>query len=319
MEAERAAVRARLVGLRRAILVTHERPDGDAIGSLLALALMLRRLGKDAQPLVGGGLPERFAGLPGADGVVDAWPLEPTPVIALDCADQDRLAPPLPPGWPAPILNVDHHATNTRFGELNLVDSAATATAEVLLGLCGDLGLPLDAEIATNLLAGIVTDTIGFRTDNVTGDVFRKSAALLDAGGRLPEVYEQLLTARPLAAARYWGAGLARLRRDGDVVWSHLTLADRQAAGYSADDDADLVNFMATVDGSSVTVLFVEQPGRKVKISWRAHAGVDVSRLAQQFGGGGHEPAAGATLSGALEDVERRVLQATHQTLADRA
>ncbi len=316
MGGELAAARKRLTSLVEVVIVTHERPDGDAVGSLLALSLSLRRLGKHPFPLMAGGVPARYAWLPGADSVLPSWPAVAAPVIAVDCADQERLAPRLPAGWAQPALNIDHHATNTRFGEVNLVDASATATAEVLYDLASELGLPMDADIATNLLAGIVTDTIGFRTDNVTGGALRKAAALVDRGGRLPEVYERLLTVRPLAAARYWGAGLSRLQHQGDIVWTHLGLGDRTIAGYPGDDDADLVNFMATIDEARVAVLFVEQAGARVKVSWRTHAGIDVSRVAQQFGGGGHEPAAGATVEGRLEDVEKTVLAATAEAMA---
>jgi phosphoesterase RecJ-like protein len=316
VQGELKAAQDRLTVVDGVVIVTHERPDGDAVGSLLALSLSLQRLGKHPLPIIDGGVPERYAWLPGADHVQPSWPATPAPVIAVDCADQDRLSPRLPAGWTQPALNIDHHATNTRFGVINLVDSAATATAEIIYDLASDLGLPMDADIATNLLAGIVTDTIGFRTDNVTGGALRKVATLVDRGGRLPEVYERLLTVRPLAAARYWGAGLGRLQHQGDIVWTHLSLGDRTAAGYPGDDDADLVNFMATIDEGRVAVLFVEQGGGKVKISWRTHAGIDVSRVAQQFGGGGHEPAAGASVEGRLEDVEKSVLAATAQAMA---
>lgn len=315
MGGELAAVRERLTSLVEVVIVTHERPDGDAVGSLLALSLSLRLLGKRPFPVIAGGVPARYAWLPGADSVLPSWPAVPAPVIAVDCADEERLAPRLPAGWAQPALNIDHHATNTRFGEVNLVDPSATATAEVLYDLASDLGLPIDVDIATNLLAGIVTDTIGFRTDNVTGGALRKVAELVDRGGRLPEVYERLLTVRPLGAARYWGAGLSRLQHQSDIVWTHLSLSDRTAAGYPGDDDADLVNFMATIDEARVAVLFVEQTVGNVKVSWRTHAGIDVSRVAQQFGGGGHEPAAGATVEGRLEDVEKRVLAATAQAM----
>jgi phosphoesterase RecJ-like protein len=316
VQGELKAAQDRLTVVDGVVIVTHERPDGDAVGSLLALSLSLQRLGKHPLPIIDGGVPERYAWLPGADHVQPSWPATPAPVIAVDCADQDRLSPRLPAGWTQPALNIDHHATNTRFGVINLVDSAATATAEIIYDLASDLGLPMDADIATNLLAGIVTDTIGFRTDNVTGGALRKVATLVDRGGRLPEVYERLLTVRPLAAARYWGAGLGRLQHQGDIVWTHLSLGDRTAAGYPGDDDADLVNFMATIDEGRVAVLFVEQGGGKVKISWRTHAGIDVSRVAQQFGGGGHAPAAGASVEGRLEDVEKSVLAATAQAMA---
>jgi bifunctional oligoribonuclease and PAP phosphatase NrnA len=315
VQGELKIARDRLTAVDGVVIVTHERPDGDAVGSLLALSLSLQRLGKHPLSIMDGGVPERYAWLPGADSVLPSWPAVPAPVIAVDCADQERLAPRLPAGWGQPVLNIDHHATNTRFGVVNLVDSAATATAEVIYDLTSDLGLSMDSDIATNLLAGIVTDTIGFRTDNVTGGALRKVAELVERGGRLPEVYERLLTVRPLAAARYWGAGLARLHHQGDIVWTHLSLSDRTAAGYPGDDDADLVNFMATIDEGRVAVLFVEQGGGKVKISWRTHAGIDVSRVAQQFGGGGHEPAAGASVEGRLEDVEKTVLAATAQAI----
>ncbi|HET7009734.1 MAG TPA: bifunctional oligoribonuclease/PAP phosphatase NrnA [Anaerolineales bacterium] len=315
MEADRTLVNQRLAELQSAVIVTHERPDGDAVGSMLALSLCLRRLGKTVIPVIPGGIPARYASLPGADLVASDLPATPEKVIAVDCADLERCAPPILPDRRPPFINIDHHPTNTRFGEVNLVEPAAAATAEVLYDLILDGGLPINGDIATNLLAGIVTDTIGFRTDNVTSGVLRKTAALVDHGGRLQEVYERLLTQHTLAAARYWGAGLQRLQGDGRIVWTRLTLADRKLAEYPADDDADLVNFLGTVDSPSVALLFVEQPGGRVKVSWRSRAGVDVSRLAQQFGGGGHEPAAGATLEGTVEEVEAAVLRATRQSL----
>ena len=315
MEADRAQVSETLAGLAEVVVLTHERPDGDAVGSLLALSLCLQRQGKRVVPVVGGGIPARYASLPGAGLVASQLPASPHRVITVDCADLERCSPRIPDDRRPPLLNIDHHPTNTRFADLNLVDPASAATAEVIYDLVVHCSLPLDGDIATNLLAGIVTDTIGFRTENVTAALLRKTADLVEHGGRLQEIYERLLTQRTLAAARYWGAGLARLKGEGPIVWTRLTLADRQLAGYPENDDADLVNFLGTVDTASVALLFVEQPGGKVKVSWRSRAGVDVSRMAMRFGGGGHEPAAGATLEGDLDQVEAAVLQATRQAL----
>jgi phosphoesterase RecJ-like protein len=309
----------RLAELDRVVLLTHERPDGDAVGSVLGLAMVLRALGKHVTPVIGGGMPRRYASLPGADLAVDDLPEFPQPVITVDCADRERCGPPLPAGWPDPVLNIDHHPTNTRFGEINLVDVTASATAEVIFDLIAAARMPLTAEIATALLAGIVTDTIGFSTENVTATVLQKAAHLVERGGRLRDVYEQLLTQRTLAAARYWAAGLARLQGEDGIVWTRLTLADRADSGYTDSDDADLVNFLGTIDTAAIALLFIEQTGGKVKVSWRSRSGIDVSRLALQFGGGGHEPAAGATLEGPLDRVEAAVLQATRLALeADR-
>ncbi|HKY85111.1 MAG TPA: bifunctional oligoribonuclease/PAP phosphatase NrnA [Anaerolineales bacterium] len=316
MDAEIERARALLEGAHEIVLVSHERPDGDAVGSLLGLTLSLRRRGQSATAVLGAPLPSRYGFLPGASEVRPTIPAETDLLVAVDCADLGRTGIPagelrLPAG-----INIDHHPTNTRFAQVNLIDPQAAATAQILYELSPALGLPVDRAIATNYLAGLVSDTIGFRTPNVTPAVLRLAAEMESQTGSLAEVYAQLLDRRSFSAARYWGAGLARLERQGPVVWTQLTLEDRMAAGYSGTDDADLINLLGTVEGSEVSLVFVEQSGGQVKVSWRSRNGLDVSRLAQQFGGGGHEPAAGASVSGAMDDVVRRVVDATLAALS---
>jgi phosphoesterase RecJ-like protein len=315
LDPDLAQARRRLEHARRIAVVSHERPDGDAVGSMLGLVLSLRLAGRQAVPVLAGGLPARYDFLPGATEVASSVPSDTDLVVAVDCADLSRTALTAEQLRRAPAVNIDHHPTNTLFAEVNLVDPEAAATSQVLFAHSSALGLPIDRDVATNYLTGIVTDTIGFRTPNVTPAVLRLAAELEDRSGRLTEVYERLLQRRSFAAARYWGAGLGRLERKGPVVWASLTLEDRLASGYSGTDDADLINLLGTIEGAEVSLIFIEQGGGQVKVSWRSRNGLDVSRLALQFGGGGHEPAAGATVAGELEAVVARVVQVTLDAL----
>ncbi len=145
--------------------------------------------------------------------------------------------------------------------------------------------------------------------------VAKLAASLVELGAPLSEVYDRGLNRRTLSAARYWGRGLSSLGWDDGIVWASLTEEDRRAADYTGTDDADLINLLTTLDGARVALVFVEQPDGKVKVSWRSAAGVDVSQLAQGFGGGGHEPAAGAMIEGKLEEVRTQVLQSARAFL----
>ncbi|HMK09466.1 MAG TPA: bifunctional oligoribonuclease/PAP phosphatase NrnA [Anaerolineales bacterium] len=318
MDPETERGRALLEGARLVAVVSHERPDGDAVGSMLGLVLALRRRGQQAVPVLAGGLPPRYDFLPGAVDTRADVPAEADLLVAVDCAELSRTGIPAEQLRRAVGVNVDHHPTNSRFGHVNLVEPSAVATAQILYSLSPALGLPVDREIATNYLAGIVSDTIGFRTPNVSPAVLRLAAELESLADSLPRIYDLLISRRSFAAARYWGAGLSRLERRGPLVWASLTLEDRLAAGYSGSDDADLINLLGTIDGADLSLIFIEQGGGQVKVSWRSRNGMDVSRLAQAFGGGGHEPAAGATVAGEMREVVERVVEATLKALHQR-
>jgi phosphoesterase RecJ-like protein len=298
-------------------LISHERPDGDAVGSLLALTVSLELSGKRAVPVLADGVPGRFRFLPAAQSVQthlpDSWDL----LICVDSGDMGRLGLESSGSGVAPDMNIDHHPTNTKYADVNIVDPAAASTAEILYEMILALALPIDLDVATNLMAGIVNDTIGFRTTNVTPKVLRMAADLLERGAPLAQIYERCLSQRSFVAARYWGSGLSNLERDGGLIWASLSLKDRQRIGYPGPDDADLVDLLSTIDGGEIVVILVEQPGGKTKVSWRCQDGLDVSGLAASFGGGGHKPAAGAVIEGSLEDVKARVLEATRKLLHD--
>jgi bifunctional oligoribonuclease and PAP phosphatase NrnA len=299
-----------------ALLLTHQRPDGDALGSLLGLAHMLRAAGKKAHPCLAEGMSSVFHYLPGSAEVKSELPHSFDLTVLVDCADRERISLPDKADRPPIDIIIDHHVTNGRFAEINLVNPDAAATAEFIADLAAGLGLSIGPEAAMCLLAGVVTDTLGFRTPNTGIHTLEVTEQLIRAGGSLPDTVERSLHRRSFAAARYWGAGLARMQRDGTIVWTALSLADRSAAGYPGRDDADLVNILSSIDGHEVALLFVEQDGGKIKISWRVIAGMDVTPLAISFNGGGHPAASGALLPGTLEAVQTDVLRRTKEWLA---
>ncbi|MCW5877334.1 MAG: DHH family phosphoesterase [Anaerolineales bacterium] len=306
--------RQRLQDAQSLLVVSHVRPDGDAICSVLGLGLALQAAGKQVQMVLSDGLPDGFDHLPGVEQIARAAQGTVDLVVAVDAAAQERTGEALRQ-HPQVHLNIDHHITNTRFGELNLIDPDSVATCAMLAEHLPALGLDFAPGVPEALLTGILTDTIGFHTSNMNPQALRIAADLVERGAGLPELYERALLRRSFEALRYWGAGLSSLQREGELVWASLTLADRQAAGYPANDDAELVNNIAFVEGAAVVVLFVEQHDNQVKMSWRSRGAIDVSRIAAQFGGGGHMAAAGANLSGSLAKVQEQVLQATRAAL----
>jgi phosphoesterase RecJ-like protein len=300
----------------RFLVASHMRPDGDAVGSLLGMTLSLQMRGKQAWPVLADGVPQRFRFLPGAEMVLPRLEVPYDGVILVDCSDPERSGIMDQLQGRSIDMNIDHHPTNTHFADINLVREDAAATAEILYDLSAPLRLPLGTEVATNLLAGLVTDTIGFRTQNVTARVLRVAADLVELGAPLAEIYQRTLNHRSFTAAQYWGQGLSQLERSDQLVWASLTADDRARVGYHGNDDADLINLLSTIEGAMVSIIFVEQPGGVVKVSWRSQSAVDVARIAENFGGGGHHEAAGAMIAGDLEEVHDQVLKATKGALA---
>jgi bifunctional oligoribonuclease and PAP phosphatase NrnA len=304
-----AEIRQRLHHAQRILIVSHIRPDGDAIGSVLALGLSLRELGKQVEMVLADGVPKNFRHLKGSDLISNRPHGEHDFLIVLDCSDLKRTGGVL--GKRIPDLNIDHHVTNLEFAEINLVIGEAAATTEILAAAMPRWDLPVTQPIAEALMMGLVSDTLGFRTSNVTADALRTAADLVDKGADLARIYHEALIRRSFEAARFWGYGLEKMQREGQLVWTVLTLEDRANAGYSGNDDADLVNMLSSIDESNITVIFVQQRDGRVKVSWRAEPGWDISQIALQFGGGGHPAAAGADIAGDMDSVIERVLNAT--------
>ena len=308
-------IKGRIQAAQRILVTSHVRPDGDAIGSSLALALALIDAGKQVQVVLSDGLPASFNYLPGAelartkaDGGFDL-------IVSVDCSDLERVGEALD-GYHAPDIVIDHHVTTEPFGTLNLIEPEAVATASVLTRHMCEWGLVITEHIAANLVTGLVTDTLGFRTSNTTPESLRQAADLMELGADLSTLYYRSLVRRTFVEAKYWGAGLSSLQRADGIVWATLTLADRKASGYSGKDDADLINLVSSIDDAEIAIMFVEQKAGRTKISWRGlKPHVDVSKIASHYNGGGHIAASGAELSGSLAEVQERVLAATRKVL----
>lgn len=307
-------LRARFEQAQKILVVSHVRPDGDAIGSLLAMGLGLQGLGKQVQMVLADGVPASFRHLVGAD-LISKKATEPVDlVISVDCSDLKRTGSALE-GFSLPHVNIDHHITNDGYGELNLIDAKAVATCEIITEHFEGWGFTFTVDIANALMAGIVADTLGFRTSNMRPAALRHAANLMEHGSDLPEQYSRALLRRSLPAARYWGVGLSSLKSEGGLVYGTLRLDDRKQCNYPGNDDADLINIISAIDGFDIAMIYVEQNNGTVKISWRSVPGIDVSKIATQFGGGGHPAAAGADIPGTLDEIQEKTLAVTLQFL----
>ena len=308
-------IRDRIRSAQRVLVTSHIRPDGDAIGSSLALGLALLDSGKQVQVVLADGLPASFRHLPGSENIQTRAKGEFDLIISVDCSDLKRVGKALD-GYRRPDIVIDHHSTNESFGDLNLIDPQAAATASVLARYMPAWNLTITAPIAANLLTGLVTDTLGFRTSNTTPEVLRQAADLIELGADMTRLYYLSLVRRTFSASKYWGAGLSNLERTDGIVWTALTLAERKVAGYTGNDDADLISVISSIDEADIAIIFVEQNKNKTKVSWRGlKPNIDVAQIASQFGGGGHKAASGAELTGTLEDVQKRVLEITRKAL----
>jgi phosphoesterase RecJ-like protein len=308
-------IKDRFQAAQRVLITSHVRPDGDAIGSSLALALALIDADKQVQVVLSDGIPANFRHLPGSDVVFTEATGRFDLIVSVDCSDLERIGKALD-RYHAPDIVIDHHITTEPFGKLNLIEPDAVATASILQRHMPEWGMVITAAMAADLLTGLITDTLGFRTSNITPESLRQAADLLELGADLSAIYYQSLIKRTFAEAKYWGAGLSCLEYADGIVWATLSLADRKASGYNGKDDADLINFVSAIDDADVAIMFVEQNAAKTKISWRGlKPYIDVSQLASQFNGGGHRAASGAELSGSLAEVQQRVLEATRRIL----
>lgn len=300
------------------LLVCHVSPDADAVGSLTALGWALRQVGRKPVPACSDPIPAQFDYIPGARQIVQEVSTSFDLVVCVDCSDRERLGRlvELPAFASVPLVNVDHHVTNTRFGTVNVVDPEASSTAEIVLRLVDAMRIPLSTESATCLLAGIVSDTRGFRTGNTTAEVVEMALRLMRAGASLPAIARQALDRRSTSAIRLWGAALAQLHVEDRLLWTSISQAMRRATGHAGNGDFKLANFLITADDADAVAVFTERDDGRIEVSLRAAPGFDVTPVALQFGGGGHTLAAGCNLPGPLEEAQDRVLAVLRAEIA---
>ncbi len=298
------------------LLVCHLRPDGDAIGSLIGLGLALETAGKTIGLVSVDGVPSTYKFLKGMEKIKQTAIENYDLIVAIDCSDRQRIG--LKEYLDRPIINIDHHATNNRYGTINCVNPKAAATAEIIAENMPHWGLSYNKDIAAALLTGIITDTIGFRTSNVTSRTLNLAADLMSFGADISDIYRRALVSRSFEAVRYWGAGLNKLHKQDSLVWTSLTLEDQKKTGYSGKDDADLINVLSSIEGVMISIIFIEQPEGGVKVSWRSQPEYDVSKIAMEFGGGGHPAAAGAMFDKNLKEVQEIVIRETQKLLVNK-
>ncbi|MGI6143111.1 MAG: DHH family phosphoesterase [bacterium] len=308
------------------LLLSHVDPDGDAIGSLLALGLSLRRAGKKVIMANPDGVPLLYRFLPAWDevrcdyGELLARELAALEVIiTLDTATGERLG-----DWSRilkkdsfVVLNIDHHLTNTRYGQINWIE-AASSTGELVQVLLSELGWEIETDIALCLYTAIVTDTGSFRFENTTCDTHRNAALLLQKGINPAQVTEYIYETKPEAAVRLLGRALETLRisPDGRVAWLTITNSTLAAVGARGEDINGIVNYAKEIAGVEVGILFQETREDLIKVSLRSRSRINVSEIAQRFGGGGHPRAAGCRVRGSLDRVREEVLAGVTAALA---
>lgn len=304
------------------LIVTHVNPDGDAIGSLLGLATALteRYPQKRIELAVDGGVPEFLQFLPGADTVLPAltderaaWDL----MISVDASDEPRtgLVGSFGRERSSQVINLDHHATNTGFGQFHLVNAAAVSATEVIFDWLSVMGQPISQVVAVPLLCGLVTDTLGFRTSNVTARTLEIAQKLMLAGASLTAVTQRALDTMSYPVLNLWKTVFSSIELENGLIWAVVTQADLQRVGAQEVTESGLSSFLIKVDQAMISVVFKEQPEGTVELSFRSKPGYDVARVALSLDGGGHKQAAGATIPGPLADATARVLPLLHDAI----
>jgi bifunctional oligoribonuclease and PAP phosphatase NrnA len=307
---------------RSIVLACHVNPDGDALGSMLALLLGLTKRYPDKyiEAVSHDGVPDIYEFLPAAGQIKSRASAETFDLaIALDSGDVKRTGDQVFPVFAKSLsrMDIDHHVGDGAFGDVRLLDSKAAATAEIVFDLLGHLGINIDTDIATCLLTGVITDTGSFRFMNVTPRTLRTAATLIEAGATPSLIAERVFDNRTFPGTKLLGLCLSTLQICSS---GHITYASVKHEHFAETDTLDqdtegFINFVRSIRGSEVAILFREFELGTVRISLRSTERVDVARIANQFNGGGHKMAAGCTYYGALVDAQAAILEAVSAAL----
>ncbi len=311
---------------QRFLLVSHIRPDCDALGSELGMAGILEALGKQVRIVNGQATPPNYQFIDPQQRIkainVDVQLAEFADVEVLMVLDTSAWAQLGPMGdvirsTRAQKIVLDHHVSSDDLGAEQFKDVKAEATGRLVLEAARQLGVKVTREIATPLFAAIATDTGWFRFASTTGDTYRAAGTLMDAGAQPNEIYNSLYEQDTLARLNLMGCILCNAKAElgGRLIYTTVLQKDFKATGALPSDTEDIVNMTLNVGGTQVAVIMVEQPNGNFKISFRSRCSVDCSKLAEQFGGGGHKAAAGATVPGPLADAQTKVLDAVRAAM----
>jgi phosphoesterase RecJ-like protein len=328
LDAVPAEVPARLLEGRRVMTVCHENPEADALGSALAVALALEAKGARVNAVCADVVPDMYDFMPQIDRFRQAPEpdLDPDLIVVCDCGDLERTGAVLRENAElferVPIVDIDHHISNPRFGEIDWVDAEAAATCEQVTLLLPHLGLGFDAvggDIVQNLTAGLVIDTANFQHPNTTPRTLRVASELVAAGAELPMIARRIYRTKPNAQLRLFGRALSRLQAsaDGRLAWSVVRDEDYEISGATKQMSEGLIDLLAQSESAEVAILFKDL-GDNVRLSVRTRdGGVDATELTGVFGGGGHARAAGASVDRPYAEAEPVVLEVASRLLRE--
>lgn len=304
------------------LLMTHVRPDADGLGSQLAFADALTAMGKRPRVVIASKLPPRYEFLDPDRSLIEDFHPEKFPdvdlIVVMDTGTWNQLGDfgPWLQSQTCPKIVVDHHRTQDDLGAIRLVDITAEATGRLAFEIISALGVPISARAAHMMFMAVALDTGWFRHPNTTAETFHLAETLVRHGANPPPLYEQLFEAAPLPRLKLVGLALDRLqlRANGKIAYTEVFLSDYEATGAVPGDTEDLINFPRSILGVEVALIFIEQPEGGTKVSFRARS-LDVSKVAEQFAGGGHKLAAGARLPTDLPSAREAVLAAVETAL----
>jgi len=293
----------------RFLLTSHARPDGDAIGSALACCQLLRAMGKQADVVLHDAVPRIYRSLPFADQVVQSNTVEGNyeAAIILECDSihRTRLAG-LEDRF---LISIDHHVSGRPFAHVNWIDPHAVATAEMVFRLAREAGVKFSPEIATCLYTALMTDTGSFMFQGTNENTFALARELVLAGADPAHCARGIYFAHSVAKMRLLGEALRNLRTEGHIGWTWVMQAQMECYGAREEDLEGLVNYVLSIGEIEVAAFFRELPDGRFRVSMRSKGKLDVARVAESFGGGGHECASGCSLEGPLASAVREVLE----------
>lgn len=303
---------------RSILVMAHVNPDGDSLGCMLAIGSAMGQLDKYVVLLSPDGVTDTFKFLPGSGNVIKSIPDDDTfdLGIVVDCENLERVGSASQYlSRCGTIMEIDHHPGTNRSDGVNLLDSDAASSGDIVYKLLRELGVRITIDIAECLMTAIVTDTGSFRFSNVKPDTLRNAADLLEAGASTGIISQKVYDTRSLASVKLLGIALGNIQliANGKVAWSFVSRENLSETGAIDSDTEGIVNYTRSIKGVLVGILFNEAPNDVTRVSFRARDGYDISQIARKFGGGGHKAASGATIEKPLNEAIQMVLDAVEQ------
>jgi bifunctional oligoribonuclease and PAP phosphatase NrnA len=314
------AILAALREGERFLVCSHSRPDGDAVGSMLAMGMLLRQMGKNVDIVAADRVPAVYRNLPGAGEIRHAMrvhgPYDAVILLECDSLQRTRLL-----GLERMFhINIDHHSTGREFGDLNWIDRDACSVGELVHRIVKAAGCVVTPEMATCLYTTLLTDTGGFCFGGIHASTFALAGELVEAGADPVHIARDVYFANPFSKMLLLGKALSNLQRDGGLAWLWVTHEDMVRAGAVEEDCEGVVNYALSTAGVEAAVFLRELPEGRIRLSLRSKTGkdgggVNVAQISERLGGGGHENAAGCTLDGPMERAKDEILAALRREM----